>query len=134
MNSSKSNLELMIIDDDPTCHLVGRLTARKYNKDLPVCTFTSPVAALEHIRSLAPDEVTAKTIVVFLDINMPELTGWEVMEELDKLDPRIKKMLEIYIVSSSIDKADRELAATKSNVREFIGKPVSLDVFRRVFA
>ena len=85
--------------------------------------FTDPLLGLEHlVSSLERD--SSKTIL-FLDINMPVLTGWEVLNKLKEREQKILEPLTVYILSSSIDPQDMNLATTYSMVEGFISKPLT---------
>jgi CheY-like chemotaxis protein len=70
--------------------------------------------------------------VIFLDIRMPEMDGFEVLEKLESLESKISKDTKVYVLSSTLD--DRDLSRAKSNplVTDFIGKPLSFDAFRKL--
>ncbi|MFX5957095.1 response regulator, partial [Acinetobacter baumannii] len=46
--------------------------------------------------------------IIFLDINMPIMDGWQFLEEYIQLKPRIGKKVTLYMVSSSVDPADTQ--------------------------
>jgi CheY-like chemotaxis protein len=48
--------------------------------------------------------------VIFLDINMPVMDGWQFIEEFRKIKPAIGKEITLYLVSSSVDKTDVDKA------------------------
>jgi len=70
--------------------------------------------------------------LILLDINMPVLDGWQFMDEFVKLVPRIEKRITVYIVSSSIDQADINKAKTYEHISDFIVKPVTTAMFRKM--
>lgn len=70
--------------------------------------------------------------VVFLDINMPIMDGWDFLEEYVKLKPSIEKKITIYVVSSSVHPEDIERATKISEVSDYLIKPVSADETRQI--
>ena len=64
--------------------------------------------------------------VIFLDIDMPVMDGFQFMEEFIKIKPRIGKSITIYMVSSSIDPVDIERANNISAISDYIIKPIGL--------
>ena len=70
--------------------------------------------------------------LILLDINMPVLDGWQFMDEFIKLSPLINKRIVVYIVSSSIDRADFNRAKGYEQISDFIIKPVSSATFRKM--
>lgn len=62
--------------------------------------------------------------VIFLDINMPIMDGFQFMEEYAKLKPRVGKKIIIYMTSSSINTVDIERAKAISEISDYLIKPL----------
>jgi CheY-like chemotaxis protein len=60
--------------------------------------------------------------ILFVDINMPFMTGWELMDVLENRTDFIKQT-KIFIVSSSTSKNDQEQLANYPFISDFILKP-----------
>ncbi|MGM1057300.1 MAG: response regulator [Bacteroidota bacterium] len=67
---------------------------------------------------------SANPISVLLDINMPVLDGWGVLDHLEKLNLATIKNIQLYIVSSSMDKSDVLKANQYGLVKKFFHKPL----------
>lgn len=65
--------------------------------------------------------------VIFLDINMPIMDGFQFMEEYVKLKPTVGKKITIYMVTSSVDSADIDRAKSISEISDYIIKPIKSD-------
>lgn len=63
--------------------------------------------------------------VIFLDINMPVMDGWQFLEEYVELKPKVGKRITIYMVSSSVDPTDMDRAKKMSDISDYLIKPVS---------
>ncbi|MET6991761.1 hypothetical protein [Sediminicola arcticus] len=59
--------------------------------------------------------------VIFLDLNMPVIDGWEFLDEFAKLD--IPEKIDIYVVGSSLDIRDKEKLKEYDMVINMISKP-----------
>ena len=62
--------------------------------------------------------------IIFLDINMPIMDGFQFMEEYVKIKPELNKKITIYMVSSSVDAVDIERARGISDISDYIIKPI----------
>lgn len=61
---------------------------------------------------------------MFLDINMPDIDGWDFLSVFAEMDEHIQKHFIIYILSSSIDPSDKTKAKSNIHVKEFLSKPL----------
>ena len=86
-------------------------------------TFNFPVKGFEYITKEYSN--TDNPTVLLLDINMPTWSGWDFLDNFEKLDEKIKKQFKIYMLSSSIDTNDKQRAKENKNVVNYIEKPLS---------
>ena len=70
--------------------------------------------------------------IIFLDINMPVMNGWDFLKVFSALAPQLSKTIHIYVVTSSIDKSDIERSKEFSVVTDYIVKPVTKETFSRL--
>ena len=116
-------IRFIVIDDDPVNNFICSIIIKEGAGELEVETFEIPEKGLEYISKeyLNNEHPT----VLFLDINMPTWSGWEFLDNFDKLDEKIKKQIKIYIIASSIDASDKHRARENKNVVDYIEKPLS---------
>lgn len=89
-----------------------------------VITFSSPVKALEAFQSNKYSDVPS---LIFLDLNMPLLNGFEFLEKINALSGDITSRIKVVILSSSNSPADRLRAKEFPNVINFFSKPLTMD-------
>jgi CheY-like chemotaxis protein len=115
----------ILVDDDPFNNIISRLEIENAVGEADIKIFQVPEEALafiqnEYIKSLTP-------AILFLDINMPTLSGWEFMEQYEKFPEEVKQQLSIYILSSSIDLRDENKAKANKYIKGFLSKPLHGD-------
>lgn len=112
---------VFLVDDDPINNLINRRLLGKTGISDRIEEFLGGADALEKINELNPDE----SLIIFLDINMPVLNGWEFLNKyLETFSHRNDK---IIILSSSIDFLDRQKANGYAIVSGFLEKPLTLE-------
>ena len=119
----------IIIDDDAASNLLSKFVIQRLFGKVSITSFIHPVEALSYIASTPPDELV--NTVLFVDINMPVLTGWEFLTSLSEQVPMLN--FKVYIVSSSIDKNDQILAEDNQWVNGYIEKPLRMDILKKQF-
>src|SRR5689334_15585298 len=106
----KEILRYIIIDDDPLFSLLTKILIESFLKGKDVQSFIAGEKGLSYIESNYSKEQCSSPTILFLDINMPTMSGWEFLERYDMFSENVKRQLQIYIVSSSIDSRDKERA------------------------
>lgn len=106
--------KILLVDDDDIFLVLGTITIEKLFPSAEIFTVPHGEEALEFLEENEVD-------VMFLDLNMPILDGWEVLDELAK---RERKRMAIFVVTSSIDPSDREKANNHPLVYDLIEKPL----------
>ncbi|MEJ7692639.1 response regulator [Daejeonella sp.] len=124
----------IVIDDDPTNNMICKFTLQRFAGNADIKTFTDPEMALQFIKDSYNTEGSEMPTVVFLDINMPVLDGWEVLDIFKDFSPKIKQQFSIYILSSSIDDRDKEKAEISPFVKGFLSKPLLAKTLNGVFS
>lgn len=118
----------IVIDDDLANNMVCRFVINGTAGELEIQTFLAAEKGFEFIVKEYANNENEISTVLFLDINMPAWSGWDFLENFDKLDERIKKQIKIYMLSSSVDIKDIERAKSNPNVIDYIVKPLNMKV------
>ena len=114
---------VFIIDDDVIFVFVLKKMFSKIGCDFPINNVKNGYEGLEYLKNLYENNLAFPKII-FLDINMPMLDGWQFLDEVE--NTIYKTQLSIYLVSSTIDSREIEKANSYKTVKKFISKPISL--------
>ena len=111
--------QVYIVDDDQVVILLHKLQVKKQELFDQTQVFFEAKKALDTITPLDSEE---QRILIFLDINMPEMNGWEF---LTLLKERINYAdIKVVIVTSSLSKSDKEKGKEFDMVIDFWEKPM----------
>lgn len=120
---------VLLIDDERVDQMIYRRVLKKSGLVDNITGFEYADEALAHLRQ--PDCPTYD--VIFLDINMPRMNGFEFLDAAFA-DERAKSYARAVIVmlTTSIEKRDKERAAQYAVVKDFINKPLTVEHVQRV--
>ncbi|RZK13260.1 MAG: response regulator [Flavobacterium sp.] len=99
--------KLLILDDDPIQHLIFKRMLRKYENYTDTLFSFNGNDVLDFLENHKMN-MNELPELIFLDINMPNLNGWLFLEKLKKIYPKLNKLIDVYIISSSIDPQEQE--------------------------
>jgi len=122
-------LNFLLIDDDPLSNRICQTLLQSAFGEVEIKTFTEPEKGLDYIaRSYVNTAINDHEPILLLDINMPRMNGWELLEEYDKLEKERQRAFNIFILSSSVDQHDIVRAKENKHVIDFISKPVTRQI------
>jgi CheY-like chemotaxis protein len=116
--------KVMVVDDELVDRIMARKVMTRYAFAEEVIVVESAIDALEYLTDPAtdPEELPG---LIFLDINMPEMNGFDFLDEYSKLPDPIKRRSRIVMLSSSLHPEDRVRALGSPCVCKFLSKPLT---------
>lgn len=115
---------IMLVDDDVNTNLLHEIIIGEMNVTEEIIIFQNGKEALDFLTTKNAKGVYPQPEIIFLDINMPIMNGWEFIEQYDKLANEQKVKILIAMLTSSINFEDKEKALNSGVVNEFINKPL----------
>lgn len=114
-----------LIDDDKIYQFTAKKMLEATGMAKHIQSFYDGSEALAFFSGENSKEAANLPDVIFLDINMPVMNGWEFLEEYEKLCNSLPKNMRLYVVSSSVDDADIRRSRQFSSVTDYIVKPIT---------
>lgn len=122
---------VLLIDDSYIDNLINRKILENNNFAEDIVVIDSPKNAITFLRDRIAENHNLPE-VIFLDLRMPGMSGFDFLKELKNLiglkDIRIK----IYILSSSLDPTDLRKTEENNLVSRFIGKPLTNKILEEI--
>ena len=115
---------ILLVDDDKLFVFLTKKTIEITNLPTRITEFGDGLDAISFLKAHADDK-SALPDIIFLDISMPIMDGWEFLEEYEQIEAQFEKKIKLYMFSSSISPHDMERAKQFSAVLDFIIKPLS---------
>src|SRR5215204_4431849 len=109
LNNTPSCYKVVLIDDDPICHLISEKMIKRFSLN-SFESFINANDALEKLKWRAnhlPEELPD---FILMDIDMPQMDGWQFLDEFDKMPGFVKERITIFILSSSCHFNDKKKA------------------------
>ncbi len=110
---TKSFNRILFVDDDRIQHMINKKNLLRLRPDLELFFFENPFLALEWMDNNEAD-------LLLLDVNMPEMSGWEFLDELVKKNNQI----DVKMLTSSMDPDDIQKSADYNQITGFLVKPL----------
>ncbi len=132
--SKKSYNRYLIVDDDKANNMLCKMILKKTFSEGEILTYDCPRETLNYINSQYLISADNFKTVLFLDINMPDITGWEFLDIFKDFDENIRSFFTIYMLSSSVDYKDKNLATENPLVEGYIEKPLTREKIKNIFS
>jgi len=122
---------VLLIDDDEATNFINQMVIEESGRAKEIIVKESGFDALEYLTSVQngghpqPD-------LIFVDINMPGMDGFEFLEEYEKLSNDQKGKHVVVMLTTSVNPDDKNKASKFNEVDQFMHKPLTQELFEEV--
>ena len=120
--------QILCIDDDPITLMLCKKVISKSSFSHEVITAQNGEEALHHFNTLnyTNDKSKKKPELIFLDLNMPIMGGWEFLDHFTSPDYNTFNSVPVIVLSSTIDPEDLAKAKKYPIIIDFLSKPITI--------
>lgn len=119
---------ILLIDDDKATNFWNEMVIQGLDLNVKITSVLSAQKGLDYLKGNAEfsnQESYPQPEIIFLDINMPAMNGWEFMEELKTLPQRKSTPLIIVMLTTSLNPDDQKMAEEIGALDHFLNKPLT---------
>jgi CheY-like chemotaxis protein len=122
---------IMLVDDNDDDNYFHERAIKQVSLKATVITKTTGQEGLTYLK-LQKYNNDPQPDLIFLDINMPGMNGWEFLQEYNQLDKKLQSQAIIIMLTTSEDSKDMARASSWNFVSDFITKPLTKEKMNTV--
>jgi CheY-like chemotaxis protein len=124
--------QILVIDDDSIDNFVSKTLIEKSNLVEQVITHDDARNAINYLKDQILENPVDLPNIIFLDINMPSMSGWEFLKEYNEIDSRYTADISLIIFSSYIHAEEVRRLMSFKCVNCYQRKPLSLPIVKKI--
>jgi CheY-like chemotaxis protein len=126
---------VLLVDDDHGANFINQMIIKQSGITDNIETTLNGKEALDYLNGTGKYEQNGTKSfpeLIFLDINMPIMNGWEFLEEYNKLEEERKNKSTIILLTTSLNPEDRKKAEKISSISGFENKPLDITILEKI--
>ncbi|WP_299214054.1 response regulator [uncultured Aquimarina sp.] len=120
---------IILVDDDKITNYIHQRVIKRSDIDVSIKINKTGSEALSYLKNMSnyPNDVYPKPGIIFLDINMPGMNGWDFINEYRKLPDEQKRRIIIAMLTTSTNPDDEYAAKQTPEINMFLKKPLTAE-------
>jgi CheY-like chemotaxis protein len=136
MNAGKKYYAVMLVDDNEIDNLINQKMIEASNICEHIFIHSGAKSAIEFLKNIeklakGPVDLYLPEII-FLDIDMPLMDGFQFLDEFERLSESIKKHCKVVMLTSSLNPQDMNRAKKNQFVLKYINKPLTQESLKKL--
>ncbi|WP_419212904.1 response regulator [Maribacter sp. X9] len=119
--------QLLVVEDDPIFTFLLEKAITSANLKGDINKFSNGLTAIEYLKM---EYHQHEKYIIFLDLNMSIMNGWQFMEILNGLANEDNCM--VFVVTSSKNQSDLDILRENPMVADFITKPITEPIIQEI--
>lgn len=128
---SKNVQTILLVDDDEPTNVLHQMELEEAGISETIITIDNAEEALQYLIEASEGKHKVPDLI-FLDINMPGMDGWEFLHEYEALDLRDKAEIILIMLTTSLNPDDKTKAESFEIVKGFLNKPLIAEATQKI--
>lgn len=117
--------EILLVDDNPADNFIHKSVIERLQAAVKVTVTEDGAQALDYLRQIAQSPQRQMPELIFLDINMPRMNGWEFLDQLEKMPDLMENTIVVMMLTTSLHPDDQAAADQRDELAGFLNKPLT---------
>ncbi|MBT8252605.1 MAG: response regulator [Bacteroidia bacterium] len=122
---------VLLIDDDETSNYINKYIINEAGFAENVKIVENGQKALDYLKSNNDSEYLRPNLI-FLDMNMPVMNGWEFLEQYKKLEEELQSEMVVVMLTTSLNPDDKANAERNESINHFMNKPLTPEMLQEL--
>ncbi len=117
---------ILLVDDDEATNFIHSMVIKKLGCTEEIITRGNGLEAMEYIKNSGIGDCRSPDLIL-LDINMPQMNGWEFLDAYNSIDVHKRAKAVILMLTSPLGSYDSEMAKKIGHISGFVQKPLTAE-------
>ena len=126
--------EILLVDDNPADNFIHKSVIERLQAANSVTVTEDGAQALDYLRDIAESPQRQMPELIFLDINMPRMNGWEFLDQLETMEEVMQNTIVVMMLTTSLHPDDQAAANQRSELAGFLNKPLTRDSLQQLLS